>query len=77
MTALLLALVRGYRRLSRHTPPACRFTPTCSGYALGALATHGAARGSWLALRRIGRCGPWHPGGEDPVPPAREREVTR
>lgn len=48
----------------------CRFHPSCSHYALEALATHGAVRGSWLAGRRILRCNPWHPGGLDPVPPA-------
>jgi putative membrane protein insertion efficiency factor len=46
----------------------CRFEPSCSHYAIEALATHGAARGSLLAARRILRCNPWHPGGDDPVP---------
>ena len=49
----------------------CRFAPTCSRYALDALECRGALRGSWLAVRRVGRCHPWHPGGHDPVPPAR------
>jgi putative membrane protein insertion efficiency factor len=48
----------------------CRFHPSCSHYALEALATHGALRGAWLSGRRILRCNPWHPGGFDPVPPA-------
>ncbi|HYZ31759.1 MAG TPA: membrane protein insertion efficiency factor YidD [Crenalkalicoccus sp.] len=49
----------------------CRFHPSCSDYALEAISTHGALRGSALAARRILRCNPWHPGGHDPVPPPR------
>jgi uncharacterized protein len=68
--ARLLALpIRGWRLISVHLPPRCRFHPSCSQYALDALATHGAARGSWLAVRRVGRCHPWNDGGLDPVPP--------
>lgn len=47
----------------------CRFYPTCSTYASEAIATHGSLRGSWLALRRLLKCHPWHEGGVDPVPP--------
>ncbi|MDR3520539.1 MAG: membrane protein insertion efficiency factor YidD [Acidocella sp.] len=47
----------------------CRFAPSCSAYAREALAVHGAGRGSWLAVKRICSCHPWHPGGYDPVPP--------
>jgi uncharacterized protein len=49
-------------------PAACRFHPSCSEYAAQALERHGALRGSWLAARRVCRCGPWHAGGYDPVP---------
>jgi uncharacterized protein len=65
----LLAAVRFYQRaISPALPPRCRFHPTCSAYALEALERHGAARGSWLALRRLAKCAPWHPGGVDLVP---------
>lgn len=74
MTRLLLALVRCYQvALSPFLGRSCRFHPSCSHYAAEAIRTHGAARGSFLAIRRIGRCNPWHPGGFDPVPPAKGR----
>jgi uncharacterized protein len=71
LTRVLMALVRLYRLAPKGAGQRCRFYPTCSAYALEALERHGAARGSWLALRRIGRCHPFHPGGVDPVPPGR------
>ncbi len=70
---LLMLPIRAWRVVSALLPPRCRFYPSCSAYALEALETHGAARGSWLAVRRIGRCHPWHPGGLDPVPAANRR----
>ena len=68
--ALLIALVRAYRfLLSPWIGQHCRFNPTCSVYAIEALEQHGALRGCALTLARLGRCHPFHPGGEDPVPP--------
>jgi putative membrane protein insertion efficiency factor len=61
-------VVRGYQRLTAGRPSPCRFDPSCSTYALEALARHGAARGSWLTLRRLARCHPWGGMGFDPVP---------
>jgi putative membrane protein insertion efficiency factor len=67
---LLLRPIRGYQKwISPALPPSCRFYPSCSAYAVEALQVHGALKGTWLALRRLARCGPWHPGGIDPVPP--------
>lgn len=65
---LLVALVRLYRATTAFRGPRCRFTPSCSSYAVEALTVHGAVRGLWLSIRRVGRCHPWHPGGHDPVP---------
>ena len=72
---VLLLPVHVYRKIiSPLLPPTCRFYPSCSTYAVEALTVHGAFRGGWLALRRLLRCGPWHPGGLDFVPPRRDRD---
>lgn len=70
LAARVLALpIRAWRLVSVRLPPRCRFHPSCSEYALQAIGTYGAIRGGGLALRRVGRCHPWHAGGLDPVPP--------
>ena len=78
--ALLVLLVRLYQRTLSPALPVflgpgcgCRFTPTCSHYAIGALRTHGALYGIWLAAVRLLKCTPLHPGGDDPVPAPRTR----
>jgi putative membrane protein insertion efficiency factor len=70
LALLLLLPIRLYKvTLSRVLPPSCRFHPSCSVYAMGAIAVHGPFKGSALALRRLSRCHPFNPGGLDPVPP--------
>jgi len=65
----LLLLIRAYQlAISPLLGSRCRFHPSCSEYSLDALRRYGALRGLWLAMRRVGRCHPWHPGGYDPVP---------
>ncbi|MDX5929858.1 membrane protein insertion efficiency factor YidD [Acidiphilium acidophilum] len=70
-TRALRGAVRAYQLIASPVLGGqCRFYPSCSAYAMEALAVHGAARGSLLAAKRVFRCHPWHPGGIDPVPPA-------
>jgi len=66
---ILIVPIHFYQRfVSPLLPPSCRFTPTCSHYAVEALGKHGVVKGGWLAARRIARCHPWGPSGYDPVP---------
>jgi putative membrane protein insertion efficiency factor len=68
MTRFAIALIRLYQfTISPLLPPACRFEPTCSRYSEQAIARYGLLRGSWLTVRRLCRCHPFHPGGYDPV----------
>lgn len=79
-----LALIRGYQLLISPLLAAisgpgsgCRFHPTCSHYAAGAVKRHGLLAGSWLAAKRLSKCHPWHPGGDDPVPEHSPFSLTR
>ena len=66
---LLILIARGWQLgPSRILPPSCRYQPSCSAYAIGALSRYGALRGSWLAAKRLARCHPWGGSGYDPVP---------
>jgi putative membrane protein insertion efficiency factor len=77
MRVAAVALIRLYQLLvSPLLPPACRFYPTCSHYALSAVSEHGLLRGGWLALRRLARCHPFHPGGVDFVPSSAHAHVV-
>jgi len=79
LARVLIAAVRFYQlAISPWMPAACRYTPTCSAYAIEALREHGAVRGLWLTARRLGRCHPWGGCGHDPVPtPPPDRRTRR
>ena len=77
LARLGIAAVRCYQWAFSWRPSPCRYHPTCSEYAAEALETHGAARGLWLAARRLGRCHPWGSYGMDPVPPRRTVTLER
>lgn len=69
MRRLLIAIIRVYQyAISPYFVASCRYSPSCSSYAIEAVRRFGAIKGGWLALRRLGRCHPWHEGGLDPVP---------
>ncbi|MEA3308405.1 MAG: membrane protein insertion efficiency factor YidD [Chloroflexota bacterium] len=69
MQKLVLGLIRFYQRvISPNFPPTCRFVPTCSQYSFEAISRYGLFEGGWLSLKRISRCHPFNPGGNDPVP---------
>lgn len=69
LISILKGLIRFYQLcLSPFIPTCCRLYPSCSRYALDALDKHGVIKGLWLILKRLAKCGPWHPGGYDPVP---------
>ena len=69
MRIIVVKMIRFYQLfVSPLTPSSCRFYPTCSHYAVEAVSKFGVIRGGWMSAKRISRCGPWHPGGYDPVP---------
>ena len=77
MKKILMFIIKIYQKvISPLTPPSCRFYPTCSHYGIEAIEKHGALKGSWLAIRRISKCHPFHEGGFDPVPEKESKKIT-
>lgn len=75
MKKILMFIIKVYQKaISPLMPPSCRFHPTCSNYGIEALETHGALKGSWLTIRRISKCHPFHEGGFDPVPEKKQKK---
>lgn len=75
MKKIFINIIKFYQRfISPLKPPTCRFYPTCSSYSIEAIEVHGALKGSWMAIKRISKCHPMHPGGFDPVPPRKQKE---
>jgi len=69
MKSMLVFLLQAYKKwISSYLPPSCRFTPTCSEYAIEAITRFGAGKGGWIAVKRLARCNPFCKGGHDPVP---------
>ncbi|MDX1672919.1 MAG: membrane protein insertion efficiency factor YidD [Balneolaceae bacterium] len=77
MKYLFIGLVRLYQLIiSPYLPSSCRYHPTCSQYSIEAFKTHGALKGFWLTIKRVGRCHPWGEGGYDPVPGSKSESAT-
>jgi hypothetical protein len=76
MARLVMAVFRLWQWVPRIDQQRCRFYPSCSAYGITAVQRFGALRGTWMAVRRVGRCHPWNPGGVDHVPPRDEQPVV-
>ncbi|MFA8439648.1 membrane protein insertion efficiency factor YidD [Pueribacillus sp. YX66] len=78
MKTVMLSIIRFYQRyISPMLPPTCRYQPTCSQYGMEAIQYHGIIKGTWLMIKRISRCHPFHQGGFDPVPLKEETKMDK